>query len=108
MTSDAIVELPRLVGEMGLQPISVGPLPPPVRGLIQAMGEYERLAAEAAVTGDRRTTLGALLSHLFVRSAAVAEAILDEVLAAHRDLLPQFRSWRGALTIETTGCGPNS
>ncbi len=81
MTSDAIVELPRLVGEMGLQPISVGPLPPPVRGLIQAMGEYERLAAEA---------------------------ILDEVLAAHRDLLPQFRSWRGALTIETTGCGPNS
>jgi 6-phospho-beta-glucosidase len=63
-----------------------------VRGLIQAIEGSERLAAEAAVSGDRRTSLMALLAHPFMRSAAVAEAVLDEGLAAHRDLLPQFRS----------------
>jgi 6-phospho-beta-glucosidase len=92
LPSDAIVELPCLVGEMGPQPTSMGTLPPPVRGLIQAVEGYERFTAEAAVTGDRRTALMALLAHPFLRSAAVAEAILDEGLAAHRDLLPQFWS----------------
>jgi 6-phospho-beta-glucosidase len=91
LPDDAIVEVPCLVGASGAKPLAMGPLPPAVRGLTAAIESYERLAAEAAATGDRRVALQALLVHPFVRSTTVAEAILEEGLAAHRDLLPQFQ-----------------
>ena len=91
LDADAIVEVPSLVGRSGPVPLTMGPLPGPVRGLTQAIHGYERLASEAAVTGDRRTALQALMAHPFVRSKHTAEKILDEGLAAHRDHLPQFR-----------------
>ncbi|MFA1550639.1 family 4 glycosyl hydrolase [Actinomadura chokoriensis] len=90
LDADAIVEVPSLVGRSGPVPLTMGPLPGPVRGLTQAIHGYERLASEAAVTGDRRTALQALMAHPFVRSKHTAEKILDEGLAAHRDHLPQF------------------
>ncbi|CND54653.1 6-phospho-beta-glucosidase [Mycobacterium tuberculosis] len=90
LDADAIVEVPSLVGRSGPVPLTMGPLPGPVRGLTQAIHAYERLASDAAVTGDRRTALQALMAHPFVRSKHTAEKILDEGLAAHRDHLPQF------------------
>ncbi|MGI5164654.1 glycoside hydrolase family 4 [Spirillospora sp. CA-253888] len=90
LDDDAIVEVPALVGRSGPVPLTMGALPRPVRGLTRAIHEYERLAADAAVTGDRRTALQALMAHPFVRSKHTAEKILDEGLAAHRDHLPQF------------------
>jgi 6-phospho-beta-glucosidase len=68
----------------------MGPLPRPVRGLTQAVHQYERLAADAAATGDPRVALQALMAHPFVRSKHTAEKILDEGLAAHSAHLPQF------------------
>jgi alpha-galactosidase/6-phospho-beta-glucosidase family protein len=47
---------------------------------------------EAAVHGDRDAALQALLLDPVVNSISQAEAILDEMLEAHRDFLPQFRS----------------
>ncbi|GAA1851129.1 glycoside hydrolase family 4 [Actinomadura bangladeshensis] len=91
LDADAIAEVPSLVGRSGPVPLTMGPLPAPVRGLTQAIHAYERLASDAAVTGDRRTALQALMAHPFVRSKHTAEKILDEGLAAHRDHLPQFR-----------------
>ncbi|MFB4319714.1 glycoside hydrolase family 4 [Actinomadura sp. 21ATH] len=90
LEDDAIVEVPALVGRSGPVPLTMGPLPGPVRGLTQAIHAYERLAADAAVTGSRRTALQALMAHPFVRSKHTAEKILDEGLAAHRAHLPQF------------------
>ncbi|MFI6521886.1 glycoside hydrolase family 4 [Spirillospora sp. NPDC050679] len=90
LDDDAVVEVPALVGRSGPVPLTMGALPRPVRGLTRAIHEYERLAADAAVTGDRRTALQALMAHPFVRSKRTAEKILDEGLAAHRDHLPQF------------------
>src|SRR5690606_10296190 len=77
---DGIVEVPSLVGRSGPVPLTMGPLPAPVRGLTQAIHAYERLASDAAVTGDRRTALQALMAHPFVRSKHTAEKILDEGL----------------------------
>ncbi|MFV2176988.1 glycoside hydrolase family 4 [Actinomadura sp. LOL_016] len=90
LDDDAIVEVPAIVGRSGPVPLTMGPLPAPVRGLTRAIHGYERLASDAAVTGDRRTALQALLAHPFVRSKHTAERILDEGLAAHRAHLPQF------------------
>ncbi|SEF89708.1 6-phospho-beta-glucosidase [Thermomonospora echinospora] len=90
LEDDAVVEVPAVVGRSGPVPLTMGPLPGPVRGLTRAIHEYERLAADAAVTGDRRTALQALMAHPFIRSKHTAERILDEGLAAHREHLPQF------------------
>ncbi|RSN54147.1 MULTISPECIES: family 4 glycosyl hydrolase [Actinomadura] len=90
LDDDAIVEAPAIVGRSGPVPLTMGALPAPVRGLTQAIHAYERLASDAAVTGDRRTALQALMAHPFVRSKHTAERILDEGLAAHRAHLPQF------------------
>jgi 6-phospho-beta-glucosidase len=90
LEAEAVVEVPSLVGAAGPAPLAMGPLPRPVRGLTMAIHEYEWLAAEAAATGDRRRALQALMAHPFVKRKAVAEAILEEGLAAHRDHLPQF------------------
>ncbi|MCP2334913.1 family 4 glycosyl hydrolase [Actinomadura rupiterrae] len=90
LPDDAIVEVPALVGRSGPVPLTMGALPAPVRGLTQAIHAYERLAADAAVTGSRRLALQALMAHPFVRSKHTAEKILDEGLAAHAADLPQF------------------
>ncbi|POM25137.1 putative 6-phospho-beta-glucosidase [Actinomadura rubteroloni] len=92
LPGDAVVEVPAIVGRAGPVPLTMGELPAPVRGLTQAIHAYERLAADAAVTGSRRLALQALLAHPFVRSKHTAESILDEGLAAHRRHLPQFFS----------------
>jgi 6-phospho-beta-glucosidase len=87
---EAVVEVPSIVDAAGPAPLAMGPLPRPVRGLTMAIHEYEWLAADAAAGGSRRLALQALTAHPLVRSKRVAEAILREGLAAHRDHLPQF------------------
>jgi 6-phospho-beta-glucosidase len=87
---DAIVEVPAIVGRQGATPLVMGPLPRPVRGLTQAVAQYERLAADAAATGDVQVALQALMAHPFVRGKHTAETILEEGLAAHAAHLPQF------------------
>jgi 6-phospho-beta-glucosidase len=90
MEPEAVVEVPSIVGAQGPAPLAMGPLPRPVRGLTMAIHQYEWLAAEAAASGSRRLALQALMAHPLVRSKRVAEAILQEGLAAHRQHLPQF------------------
>lgn len=90
LDADAIAEVPAVVSRAGATPLVTGPLPRPVRGLTAAIAEYEWLTARAAVTGDRRTALQALMAHPFVTSKWTAEAILAEGIAAHRTHLPQF------------------
>lgn len=90
LPADAVVEVASVVGAAGPVPLVMGELPAQVRGLVQAIHGYERMAADAAATGDRRTALRALLAHPFVGSKPVAERILAEGLAAHRAYLPRF------------------
>jgi 6-phospho-beta-glucosidase len=90
LESDAVVETPCVVGRNGATPLVMGEIPRAVRGLTLAVHEYERLAADAAATGDVRLALQALLAHPFVTNKRTAEEILAEGLAAHRPYLPQF------------------
>jgi 6-phospho-beta-glucosidase len=59
-----------------------------VRGLIEALGSYQALAAEAAWSGGRREAIVALASHPLVGSLPLAERLFDELAAAHRAWLP--------------------
>ncbi len=86
----SVVEVPCLVGEAGPSPLTVGSLPAAIRGLIQSVKAYEELAVEAGVTGDRRTALQALLVHPLVPGFRVAKGLLDSILSANKEYLPQF------------------
>jgi 6-phospho-beta-glucosidase len=86
----AIVEVPCAVGRQGPTPLVMGELPRAVRGLTQAVHEYEWLAADAAVLGDPAIALRALMAHPLVNDKKAAEGILRDGLAAHRAQLPQF------------------
>jgi 6-phospho-beta-glucosidase len=88
----SVVEVPCLVGTAGAAPLMVGRLPVAIRGLIQSVKAYEELTVEAAVTGDRRSALQALLNHPLVPSYGVARGLLGAILEANRDYLPQFFS----------------
>jgi len=84
------VEVNCVITREGPIPLSVGDLPVSVRGLVQQIKSFERVAAEAAVTGDYHQALLAMNINPLVHSDVVAKKILDEMLEAHKDYLPQF------------------
>ena len=90
LPDDAVVEVPARVGTAGADPVPVRPLPPELLGLVQQVKAYERLAVAAARTGERRTARLALLANPLVGELPAAEAILAELLEAHRDHLPRY------------------
>jgi 6-phospho-beta-glucosidase len=49
LEADDVVEVPCLIDRNGPVPTTIGHLPPPVRGLIQAVKEYERLTIQATI-----------------------------------------------------------
>jgi 6-phospho-beta-glucosidase len=88
---DAAVEISCIVTKDGPKPIAVGDLPIQVRGLVQQMKSFERVAIEAAIGGDYATALLAMTINPLVPSDRVAKVILDEMLEAHKEYLPQFQ-----------------
>jgi 6-phospho-beta-glucosidase len=63
---------------------------PELLGLMQHVAAYERLAAEAAVTGERALVHKALLTHPLVAQDAVSAELVDRLLEAGARHLPQF------------------
>ncbi|KYD11488.1 6-phospho-beta-glucosidase [Geobacillus sp. 44B] len=87
---ESAVEVNCIITKEGPKPIAVGDLPVAVRGLVQQIKSFERVAAEAAVTGDYYTALVAMTINPLVPSDTIAKQILDEMLEAHKEYLPQF------------------
>jgi len=89
---EAVVEVPCRVDAEGAHPLPAEPVPFHILGLIQAVKASEMLTIEAAISGDSRIALQALLAHPLIPSFATARSLLAEFLAEHRDYLPQFTS----------------
>ncbi|MGE7119617.1 6-phospho-beta-glucosidase [Peribacillus sp. NPDC046944] len=87
---DSAVEVSCVITKDGPKPITVGELPVAVRGLVQQIKSFERVAIEAAVTGNYDTALLAMTINPLVPSDRVGKLILDEMLLAHKEFLPQF------------------
>ena len=91
LPDDAIVEVPATVDRSGLQPVQLPPLPEPVAAMCRQQISIQRLSVEAAVAGSRELALQALLLDPVIASVRTAETVLDELLEAHREYLPQFQ-----------------
>jgi 6-phospho-beta-glucosidase len=82
LADDDVVELPARVGREGAVALEQVPLAPELLGLVQHVAAYERLAAEAAATGDLGLAKKALLTHPLIGQAALAEQLLESLLEA--------------------------
>ncbi|MEW8955642.1 6-phospho-beta-glucosidase [Clostridium sp.] len=85
------VEVSCIITKEGPKPIQVGEMEIQVNGLIQQIKSFERLVIEAAVTGDYNKALVALIINPLIPSDKMAKIVLDELLVAHKDYLPQFK-----------------
>jgi 6-phospho-beta-glucosidase len=85
-----VVELPSVINRSGARAVPVAPMPPAIRGLIQAVKAYEELTVLAGAEGDERAALQALLAHPLVPSFAVAQRLWAAIKEANRAYLPQF------------------
>lgn len=87
---DSAVEISSVITKDGPKPIAIGDLPVAVRGLVQQIKSFERLSAEAAVTGNVDLAVLALSINPLTPSDTVAREIVDEMMEAHKEHLPQF------------------
>jgi 6-phospho-beta-glucosidase len=92
LAEDDVVELPARIQAGGPEPIAQAPLAPEMLGLAQHVAAYERLAVQAAVTGDRELVYKALLTHPLIGQHPQAEELTESLLAAGSEHLPRFAS----------------
>lgn len=93
LPADAIVEVNASVNAYGVRPIYTGPLPEPLAAHLRHYVALQKQMVKAALSGNRNDAL-----HAFLLEPTIAarldlkqtEALLDELLAAHREQLPQF------------------
>jgi 6-phospho-beta-glucosidase len=89
LPDELVVETRARVDADGIHTLKMPGLPGQVRGLVEALGEYQLLASKAAWAGDVRDGVHALAAHPMVRSIDVAEKLYAEMSQAHRDYLPE-------------------
>jgi len=90
LPAEASVEVPCVVGAHGVTPLHMGPLPETIRPLCIQAKSWESATVRAGVTGSRRDALLAMMVNPLVPSYDTASALVDEMLEANREYLPQF------------------
>jgi alpha-galactosidase len=90
LKKDAVVEIPAIVGANKIYGLHMGELPTAIAGVLELQLYIMDLVVKAAVEGDRRAALEALVIDPNVPGPAEAEKILDEMLILQKDYLPQF------------------
>jgi len=86
----AVLELEGVTDSCGVRAVHVGEAPISLMGLLQKRIAWQELVADAGVKGDRNLALQALLLDEMAIRPEKAEAMLDRLLAASREMLPQF------------------
>ena len=89
---DSIVEISAMITSHGAEPINWGSFKPAARGILQVQKAMEEVVIDAAVTGDYGTALQAFTINPLINGGAKAKAMLNEMLVANKDYLPQFKS----------------
>lgn len=87
---DSAVEVACRITSDGPKPIATGELKLPISGYVHMMKSFERMVCEAAVTGNRNLAVTALNMNPLCQSDSDANVIINELLEAHKDYLPQF------------------
>lgn len=87
LPEDAILELECVVGKDGPKPVPAPAMPVGLRGLQMQIHDTHELTVEAYLQKDRALLLRALATDPIVGSLATAEAVLDDLYAAEKEVL---------------------
>lgn len=87
---ESAIETSCVITKNGPIPLAFGDLPVAVRGLVQQIKSFERIGAEAAITGNYNKAVLALTINPLTPSDKIAKDIVDEMMEAHKEHLPQF------------------
>ena len=90
LPGDVAVEVSCVITKDGPVPLHVGPLPLQAVGLILQLKAFEILTTDVALSGNYDDALLAMTINPLVQSEHKAKLILDEMLEAHKEFLPQF------------------
>lgn len=93
LPGEAIVEAPGLVDSTGIRLLQVGMLPPGPAAVCKQSIEVQRLAVEAAVSGDEKLLRQAMLMDPLVGAVCTPPEVwnlVDEMLVAQQQWLPQY------------------
>ncbi len=85
-----VLEMPVVAAKGGCLPVGMPPLEPGILAWVTEALYGVEITVEAAVRGDRRLLVQALLYDRCVPDLAAANALADDLLATHRANLPQF------------------
>lgn len=88
MADDAYLELLCDVDMKGPKPRPVGAMPRGLRGLQEVVLDTHELTAEAIARCDHKLLKRAMLTDPIVNTISDAEAVIDELLEAEREVLP--------------------
>ena len=88
MAPDDVVECGAIVGREEIRPLPIGNFDNEhIIGLMSVMKNYENLAVEAVVTGDRQTAIAALLLNPLCGDYHSVSACYDEMRQVNREFL---------------------
>ena len=90
LPADSAVEVACRITSDGPKPIATGELKLPISGYVHMMKTFERLVCEAAVTGNRDLAVTALNMNPLCQSDSDVNQVVDELIEAHKEFLPQF------------------
>ena len=90
LPDNAIVELEAVTDSQGARGIQIGECPILLKGMLEKRFAWHELVVDAAVKGDRKLALQALLLDEMAILPDQAEAMLGEMLEASKPLLPRF------------------
>lgn len=86
----AEVEVQVVSDSQGVRPIVIGDAPIALKGMLEKRFAWHELVADAAVKGDRKLALQAMMVDEMAIWPDQSVKMLDELLESSKDLLPQF------------------
>jgi 6-phospho-beta-glucosidase len=89
MADDDVLELKCTVNREGAAPVKVTTDIPYIKGMMQAVKAYEKHTVRAAVKGSKADALAALMVHPLIGDYHEALVVLNEMLEANAEYLPQ-------------------
>ena len=88
----ALVEVETVTDSTGARVLHMDDAPTVLKGMLEKRFAWQELVADAAVKGDRGLAMQALMLDEMAIFPQQAKEMLDELLLASKDLLPQFFS----------------
>jgi 6-phospho-beta-glucosidase len=91
MHNDDIVEIPVIVCNGSLKPISVGEIPDHCLGLMKQVKSFEKATINSIENEDYNLALYALSIHPLIQDEMIARKILDQYISKHGSYFPNFK-----------------